>query len=122
MQEKSKLSMNEKSDSKYEKDILDGTEDILTEDNLSYICSWSDSIDYQIFREERDWHLKSLLCDFDKPPYNHQEKLLEIKRKVYQVHEAYVHKLRSYKDELDSFLADCYKKMEYLDDEDEEDW
>ena len=60
MQEKSKLPMNKNSDSKYEKGILDGTEDILTEDNLSYICSWSDSIDYQIFREERDWHLKSL--------------------------------------------------------------
>ena len=60
MQEKSKLPMNENSDSKYEKDILDGTEDILTEKNLSCICSWADSIDYQIFREERDWHLKSL--------------------------------------------------------------
>ena len=35
---------------------------------------------------------------------------------------AYVDKLRSYRDELNSFLADCYKKMEYLDDEVEEEW
>ena len=38
MQEKSKLPMNKNSDSKYEKGILDGTEDILTEKNLSCIC------------------------------------------------------------------------------------
>ena len=31
-------------------------------------------------------------------------------------------KLRSYRDELNSFIVDCYAKMEYLDDEYEKEW
>jgi len=42
--------MNKNSDSKYEKGILDGTEDILTEKNLSCICSWADSAIVLIIR------------------------------------------------------------------------
>ena len=50
MQEKSKLPMNKNSDSKYEKGILDGTEDIFIVFFLSCICSWADSAIVLIIR------------------------------------------------------------------------